>query len=116
MDTPQEVEVWFVLPALRRQFVLEFKKQNMKQKDIAKIMRITEPAVSQYIKNKRGKSIAFDKYIKSDIKTSVSKIMIEKSKFRQEFQKVLKTLKKARFVCSVCHEHTGADKDCNVCY
>ena len=32
MDTPQEIEVWYVLPALRREIAIALKKQGLKQK------------------------------------------------------------------------------------
>ncbi|MFH1328275.1 MAG: hypothetical protein ABIH76_05470, partial [Candidatus Bathyarchaeota archaeon] len=58
--TPQEIEVWYVLPALRREFAKAFLETGMKQKDIAKIMEINEPAISQYLKAKRAKEFQFE--------------------------------------------------------
>ena len=115
MDTPQEVEVWFVLPALRRQYVLFLKENGLKQKEIANLMNLTEAAVSQYLKKKRGDAITFTKEILDEIRNSVKKITLNKADYRCEFQKMLKKLKQSRFICSVCHEHTDNKDNCEIC-
>lgn len=116
MDTPQEVEVWFVLPALRRQYVMALKKEGLKQKNIANIVNLTEAAVSQYLKKKRGDAITFNKETLDEIQISVKKIVAKKSEYRREFQNVLKKLKHTRFICTVCHDHTNTDDKCEICY
>lgn len=116
MDTPQEVEVWFVLPALRRQYVLALKQEGLKQKSIANIVNLTEAAVSQYLKKKRGDAITFSKEILQDIQSSVKKIVAKKSDYRHEFQNVLKKLKHSRFICTVCNDHTNSNDECEICY
>ena len=62
---PQEVIVWYILPAIRR--VLTNKLINdyqMPQTKIAKRFNLTEPAISQYKdkegkRNTRGKQVEF---------------------------------------------------------
>ncbi len=115
METPQEIEVWLILPAVRRQFVIHLKSYGLKQKDIAKIMGITEPAVSQYLNNKRGESIEFGKIINSQIKESAT-LVSKGSNFMEELQKIMKLVKKSKFICEVCHEHTNTDDKCQICY
>ena len=51
---PQEIEVWYVLPAIRKELVVTLKEKNLTQKKIAEFLNITEAAVSQYIKQKRA--------------------------------------------------------------
>ncbi len=116
MDTPQEVEVWFVLPALRRQYVVALKKEGLKQKDIAKVVNLTEAAVSQYLKKKRGDVIKFKDEVLKEIQASAKKIASKEAEYRKEFQIILKKLKQSRFICTVCHDHTKADKECEICY
>ena len=116
MDTPQEVQVWYILPAIRRELVLNLKLLGLKQKDIALLLNITEPAVSQYLKNKRGSDIRFSKKIKDEIKKSSKKIIENKKLFRTELQKLIRLVKDTRFLCTVCNEHTGTNEDCEICY
>lgn len=52
-----EIKVWYVLPYIRTQIVKKWKKEEMQQKDIAKLLGITPAAVSQYASGKRGRNI-----------------------------------------------------------
>jgi|SaaInlStandDraft_3_1057020.scaffolds.fasta_scaffold112984_2 uncharacterized protein len=115
MDTPQEVEVWFILPSLRKEYVNSFLDIGLKQNEIAKILNITESAVSQYKKNKRGNKTSYSNEILSLIKKSAMKIKTP-NKFKQEFQRMLKTIKHTRMMCNICHDHIDAKNDCQICY
>jgi len=116
MDTPQEVEVWLILPAIRKQLAFSLKEQGMKQKDIAKTLGMTEAAISQYLSKKRGDEIKFDAPFVSRINLSATRIIEEKGSFRVELQKLLRDIKDNRFICDVCHEHTASEKGCSICF
>ena len=60
MITPQELEVWYILPAIRRELTISLKEEGLKQRQVAEILGVTEAAVSQYIKSKRAKAIKFN--------------------------------------------------------
>jgi len=115
MDTPQEVVVWYVLPALRREFVISLKENGLKQKEIASILGITEPAVSQYIKNKRGGNVALSKDIRDNIKRKVVKIN-NNMEYKKAFQDILREVRTSRFMCSVCNKHIETHDKCDICY
>ena len=65
---PQELEVWYVLPALRRELAKEMLKLNLKQAEIARRLSTSRAAITQYIKFKRANEIKFDKETLSQIK------------------------------------------------
>lgn len=66
---PQEVEVWYVLPALRREMAKVMKtktvprvgedgkkkEHKITQKEISKMLGVTEPAITQYLLKKKGR-------------------------------------------------------------
>ena len=54
---PQEIEVWYIIPALRREFASILKEKGFPQKQIAEKLKLTESAVSQYLKLKRAKDL-----------------------------------------------------------
>lgn len=56
---PQEIEVWYVLPAIRRAVCKGLVKKGLSQRETAKLLGITEPAVSQYIRSKRASKLRF---------------------------------------------------------
>lgn len=55
MKTPCEIVVAKILPTLRKELAKALVKKGMSQRDVAKKLGLTEAAVSQYIKKKRGK-------------------------------------------------------------
>jgi len=57
---PQEIEVWYVLPAIRRAVCKSLVAKGMSQRAVARLLGITEPAVSQYIRSKRASKLKFD--------------------------------------------------------
>ena len=57
MKPPCEIVVWYVIPAIRSELAKELLNLGMKQKDVSQLMDITQPAVSQYITDKRGSGI-----------------------------------------------------------
>ncbi|WP_305554657.1 transcriptional regulator [Methanobrevibacter sp. V74] len=68
MKPPCEIVVWYVIPAIRSELAKELLNLDMKQKDVSKLMDITQPAVSQYITDKRGSGIKLDDNVKDMIK------------------------------------------------
>ena len=74
LTQPQEVEVLYLLPAIRRELAIAMKKTGMEQKKIAELLCVTEPAVSQYFSSKRAQKIKFTKEILGKIQVSAEKI------------------------------------------
>ncbi len=57
MSTPCEIVVQKVLPVIRANLAKELvNKHRMRQSDVAKHLGLTQPAVSHYLKDFRGKS------------------------------------------------------------
>ena len=61
--TVQELEVWYILPAIRKAFAIEMIRQGIPQKRIAVLLGVTSAAISQYKNDKRAKS-RYNKYKK----------------------------------------------------
>jgi uncharacterized protein len=68
MKPPCEVIVWYVIPTIRAELAKELVKMGMSQKEISQRLGITQSAVSQYIKDKRGKGITINKEVRKGIK------------------------------------------------
>ena len=68
MKPPCEIVVWYVIPAIRSELAKELLNLGMKQKDVSELMDITQPAVSQYITDKRGSGIKLDENVKMMVK------------------------------------------------
>ncbi|MBS3148154.1 helix-turn-helix domain-containing protein [Candidatus Woesearchaeota archaeon] len=112
---PQELEVFYVIPALRREFALRLKKAGRTQKDIAKLLGVTDAAVSQYISSKRAAIVEFPPSITEEISSSIKKLDSELS-FTREIQHLLRVTRHTRVICQL-HEKLGtAPKGCTVCF
>lgn len=112
MEMPQELEVWYIIPALRREFAEFMLKKGLKQREIAVKLGIAESAVSHYIKSKRATSVKFDKKIKNEIEKSVDRIMKNKGMVMQEMQDMIIKVRKAGCLCKL---HKNKVKGCEVC-
>ena len=74
MKPPCEIVVWYVIPAIRSELAKELLNLGMKQKDVSELMDITQPAVSQYITDKRGSGIKLDDDVRAMIQTFASEL------------------------------------------
>ena len=64
MKPPCEIVVWYVIPAIRSELAKDLLALGMKQKEVSNLMDITQPAVSQYITDKRGSEVKLNERVK----------------------------------------------------
>ena len=66
---PQEIEVRYILPAIRRELARIFiQEHNLSQKEAANVLGLTEAAISQYLHYKRAKEVVFSDIIVNEIR------------------------------------------------
>lgn len=111
----QEVEVFYILPALRKELAKSLRTKKIKQRLIAEMLGVTEAAVSQYLKNKRGEGIKFNKELKLEIKKSADKL-IQGESFKNEAQRLLKIMKEKKITCKLCKQYASSEENCNTCF
>jgi predicted transcriptional regulator len=63
LQTPYEIAAKSVIPAIRGIVARSLIDKKMTQSDIAFALGITQPAVSKYSSEKRGKAIDFDNHV-----------------------------------------------------
>ncbi|MBI4142053.1 helix-turn-helix domain-containing protein [Candidatus Woesearchaeota archaeon] len=114
---PQEVEVFYLLPALRRDIAISLKELGKDQKQIAKILGVSEPSVSHYFNSKRATEVEFTADIKTEIK-KISTVINTPHDALKATQRLLKMIHEERDICKVCHDVNKASipKGCTVCY
>ncbi|MCP3686251.1 MAG: helix-turn-helix domain-containing protein [bacterium] len=116
IKTPQEIEVWYIIPAIRKELASALvKEQKVSQKDAAKMLGITEAAISQYLNSKRAKDICFDTDIKRTIKESAKKIAKNSELAMEEMQNLCEKIKKSGFLCKIHKANSAVPKNCCVC-
>ncbi|MAH43147.1 hypothetical protein CL614_05515 [archaeon] len=99
-------------------------KKKLKQREIAKILGITDAAVSQYVKGKRGSKFQFDDNAKKKIKEMCVRLYThykkhEKdhngSEFMTDACDICKELRSSKALCYL-HKDLGIDmSNCEAC-
>ena len=112
---PQEIEVWYIIPAIRRELVKDIIKLGLNQKKIAEILGVTPAAVSQYMNQKRAKEVEFAQETSEEIKKSAKIIMDEPRKLVEEMQRILLSVKKNKTLCRVHYQHEKMPEKCEAC-
>ncbi len=112
---PQEIEVWYILPAIRKELVRVLRSRGKSGKEIASLLGLTPAAVSQYGKEKRGKGIELPIEVKEHILEKVKDIVDARSAYRV-IQDVNNFVRETKALCQL---HMLVEKDlddCDVCY
>ena len=106
MLTPYEIIVKTALPAIRSMIARDLtEKYNLKQKEIADLMHITQAAVSYYLTQSRGKYI---KYLEgTEVNTMIDELSnkIYKEKLSAEdlileLNKIIVYMMKNKYLCT----------------
>ncbi|MGY5860069.1 MAG: hypothetical protein RTU63_11920 [Candidatus Thorarchaeota archaeon] len=142
---PQEVEVWYVLPALRRELAKAMKtktvprvgedgktkEHKITQKEIAKMLGVTEPAITQYLLKKKGRRSRGDQVViperfLQDLDKSAD-TMIEQYEKRgsnddmfevmtREINRLIKVIRDDGAMCDIHRKFSAHVKDkCSAC-
>ncbi|MFX1560088.1 MAG: transcriptional regulator [Promethearchaeota archaeon] len=144
---PQEVEVWYVLPAIRRELAKIMKTKvvpreneegetadhKITQKEIARMLGVTEPAITQYLLKKKGRRSRGDQVdipdiILKEIDKSAD-IMIEEfekarkigqedifEEMTREINRIIRVMRDEGIMCDIHREFCAHTKDpCDAC-
>jgi predicted transcriptional regulator len=117
MKHPQEIEVWYIMPAIRKELCnILLYNHNFNQKEIAKLLNITEAAVSQYKKEKRGQHVKLPKSVLFEINISAEKIVNTESTVFRETQNILNHIRDTSTICDI-HKmmDNSVESDCEEC-
>ena len=112
---PQEIEVWYILPTIRKAMASQMKERGVEQKRIASILNVTEAAISQYSNKKRASKTFFDKSLKKEISLSVDRILENKNLVFSETYRILNLPKIKEKICSIHKKCKGVKKNCRIC-
>lgn len=109
---PQEIEVFYILPALRRHLVVFMKERGLKQRDIARLLEINEAAISQYLSGKRGHQIDFGGKVLDEIQHSAQRIT-NQGTFLMEMQRLLKVIRESKVLCQIHRQFSAVPSGCD---
>ena len=115
ISTPQEIEAFHIIPAIRREIATKLREKGHTQRVIAKKLGLTEAAVSYYLKGKRGTEVKFDEDSIKQI-AKASERLDKGSKFIKEVILLCNFLRKSKKFCKLSHQLGYAPKNCCACY
>ena len=111
MILPQEIETFYVIPALRKHLALEMDKNGVKQKDVAAILGINTAAISQYRSAKRGGKITFNEKMQVEISASASRIA-DRLSYIRETQRLLRVIREQGVLCTIHKQLANIPEQC----
>ena len=113
---PQEIEVWYLLPAIRKELAQAMKDKGHSQKAIAEALQITPSAVSQYMNQKRATEIKFSKETQIKIIQAAENIINNPEHLVKETQCIVKQTWNEKMMCQLCHTYAQTSQECEVCF
>ncbi|MBI2043235.1 transcriptional regulator [Candidatus Pacearchaeota archaeon] len=115
---PQEIEVWYLIPALRRELARIFiEEHGLSQKKVAEILGITGAAISQYLNFKRGNEIRFSKDEIAKIKKAASEIVRNNEDVMKKIYQLSVSLRKSKVICDIHKSQDGSiENGCDICF
>lgn len=115
---PQEIEVWYLIPALRKELARIFVEDNgLSQKKAAEILGITDAAISQYVNSKRGSEIKFSKDEIAKIKKVAGDIIKNDGDIMKKIYQLSVSLRGSKAICNVhMSQDKNVEKGCDICF
>ncbi|MBI2657547.1 hypothetical protein HYX08_02520 [Candidatus Woesearchaeota archaeon] len=117
---PQEIEVRYILPAIRRELARIFIKEHKRsQKEAAKILGLTEAAISQYQHSKRAREVVFSDAVVNEIRKSADKVLTDKNakqRLMAEMYRITNLTTVRQVLCDIHRAQSKDLKHCNVCF
>jgi len=99
---PQEIEVWYIIPALRREISKCLVKNKYSYEKVGVVLGISKAAVSQYINGKRADKIKLHDRVAKELNKSCNLIISGKSDSVKEITKILKFVRDKKLHCEKC--------------
>ncbi len=112
---PQEIEVWYLIPAIRSGIAKCFLKDfGYSYERVGKILGVSQAAISQYTKGKRAAKILLPKELSPKIKASCKILDKDSTKIVEELNKLLEHIRNKNLPFSVCsHLKENFLEDCH---
>ncbi|MPL86168.1 hypothetical protein SDC9_32145 [bioreactor metagenome] len=118
MKPPCEIVVWYLIPGIRSVLAKELFGLGMKQKEISAVLDITQPAVSQYLSDKRGNEVGFCDEILEMIRELAIDLKNEKVDKRELIPRMCEICRKTKAEDILCMLHKEKDivpEGCKAC-
>jgi uncharacterized protein len=112
---PQEIEVWYIIPAIRRELArLLTVEHGLSYDKAGDVLRISKAAISQYNKNKRASKVNLHSRVLKEVEKSASRLAKNKELTVKEILRILRFMKDKKLPFEYCkgggHEHEECEE------
>ncbi len=107
-----DVEYLYIAPAIRKYVAQKLLERGFKQKEAAKIMGLTPPAINQYLKNKRASKVVFNNEEKQVINEEVHKLVKGEINLQRLVKQVINRFEENGSVCRIHECIESVDRNC----
>lgn len=114
-NLPQEIEVWYIIPAIRKELAKALVKEHgMTLEKAGEAIGVTKSAVSQYLHKQRANEIRFSDSMKAEFNDSAKLIVKNPNSALAQILRILNVFKKSGHSCALCKKYNkGAAEKCN---
>ena len=116
---PQEIEVRYILPAIRRELARVLVEEKGKsQKKTSQLLDVTEAAISQYLHMKRAKEVIFSPEVIEEIRKSADILTATPTRQRLigEMYRISNLTDVRQILCGIHRSQSKDLESCNVCF
>ena len=111
---PQEIEVWYVIPAIRRELAnFLTKKHGFSYEKAGNALKISKAAISQYRKNKRASKVRLHSRVMKEVEKSSNVISKGNDYSVKEILRVLKFMRDKKIPFEYCKGGKHDHEECN---
>lgn len=115
MKIPCELVVWYVLPTMRREVAKELvEAHGLSQAQVARMFGVTDAAISQYLKKKRGNNLLIDEspnhpMFEQAVKEAAARMAEDGSEFSVEMCNICMIVKEAGILDRIYRIEFGSE-------
>ncbi len=114
---PQEIQVRYILPALRGELAKALVDEGMQQKEAARLLGMTGGAISQYLSGKRGNNVELGMGLVEEVRKAAFAIKKDNTAMMGELIRLANHQNAMELMCKM-HKQSfqKAMKGCNICF
>ncbi len=118
MELPQEIEAFYVIPAVRRELARILVADGLTQRAVAQRLGVTEAAVSQYRSNKRGTVVEYPADVVKELRAAADTLRsaTDDGQARAAVERACTVIRSSRVMCDLHRKHSSVKDGCKTCY
>jgi hypothetical protein len=118
MELPQEVEAFYVIPAIRRELARRLVATGMPQRAAAERLGVTPAAVSQYLANKRGTVHGYAPRVVAALDDAAARIAAttDPKVTRAAIDRLCTVMRDEKVICDLHRKHADVPGGCATCF